>query len=600
VLTVVGGTAVGGSATMTVTGVSAGVITAVTVLAAANYSVAPTNPTSVTGGTGSGATFNLAWGISTTFVISTAGSGYLEVPTITISGGGGVNATAYATVGGTSILRATGAGSSVVSGQALNINTANGPAMVFRDVANADTYPLISPASSYTQIVAYGSTNGNLFLASNGTGFVSIRTNGLSQAEQFRVTNTTGAVNYVNVTGSTSGNRPTISVQGTDTNADLVILAKGTNAVQIGNSTQGWGLSVIGGTNSINRFQVSGAAQGTGPILSVVGNDSNIDATIQTAGTGKTNIRSDLSVKNIYAQGGNNLVLWSQDLTQGSWGKTSGASIGTGITAPDGTATANSITSSVTDGYIYQSPIQNTTQPFSTYTMSLWLKVPTGTLSFPVYLIDGGGASYLSQQTCALTTSWQRFSVTRTTSAYITTGLNVQIGGASALGVGAVIHVWGIQVEPGPGVSYYLPTTSSIITSANTVTASSFKYTNGEVPGYTYQLDDISNRFNGSTVSFPLTYNNGTAIAPNNPNKVNITIGNVPVKPAFYIRDYFNLPEFAVFTQGYVISGSTITFATPPLRGMNFYGDVRTNQDLAPTFPFKQAPFSALNIMSRS
>ena len=56
-LTVVGGT--GTSANLSVLEVSSGVITVISVKNTSDYSVNPTNPVSVTGGTGSGATFNL-------------------------------------------------------------------------------------------------------------------------------------------------------------------------------------------------------------------------------------------------------------------------------------------------------------------------------------------------------------------------------------------------------------------------------------------------------------------------------------------------------------------------------------------------------------
>jgi hypothetical protein len=56
-LTVSGGT--GTAATLTVDSVSGGVITGVSVATNGEYTVAPTSPVSVTGGTGSGATFNL-------------------------------------------------------------------------------------------------------------------------------------------------------------------------------------------------------------------------------------------------------------------------------------------------------------------------------------------------------------------------------------------------------------------------------------------------------------------------------------------------------------------------------------------------------------
>lgn len=63
VLTVVGGT--GTATTLTVTAVSAGAVTGVAVTTAGAYSVLPTNPVAVTGGGGTGATFDLFWSQTT-------------------------------------------------------------------------------------------------------------------------------------------------------------------------------------------------------------------------------------------------------------------------------------------------------------------------------------------------------------------------------------------------------------------------------------------------------------------------------------------------------------------------------------------------------
>ncbi len=61
VLTVTGGST--GNCTLTVTAVSSGAVTAATLATTVSYTALPTNPVSVTGGTGSGATFNLTYGI---------------------------------------------------------------------------------------------------------------------------------------------------------------------------------------------------------------------------------------------------------------------------------------------------------------------------------------------------------------------------------------------------------------------------------------------------------------------------------------------------------------------------------------------------------
>ena len=129
------------------------------------------------------------------------------------------------------------------------------------------------------------------------------------------------------------------------------------------------------------------------------------------------------------------------------------------------------------------------------------------------------------------------------------------------------------------------------------INAYTYQYATGEYVAATYILDDISYKFDSSTKSFTLSYNNGTTIAPNTPQQLTIVIGNNNVWPAFYIADYQNLPEVSLFDQGFILSGSTITFATAPLRGMSFYGTVRTNQDVLPAFSYKTTPFRALNIM---
>lgn len=78
VLTVSGGTSTT-TAQITVSAVDgSGAITAATVSRAGSYTVLPANQASVTGGTGTGATFTLAYTILT--VSSTAGSGYAASP----------------------------------------------------------------------------------------------------------------------------------------------------------------------------------------------------------------------------------------------------------------------------------------------------------------------------------------------------------------------------------------------------------------------------------------------------------------------------------------------------------------------------------------
>ncbi|TXH03800.1 MAG: hypothetical protein E6R07_10335 [Nevskiaceae bacterium] len=88
VLTVVGGTSTS-AAQISVNAVSGtGAITSASVLNGGSYSVPPTSPVSVTGGAGSGATFNLTTAkVVTGATVAGAGAGYLLGDTLTLSGG---------------------------------------------------------------------------------------------------------------------------------------------------------------------------------------------------------------------------------------------------------------------------------------------------------------------------------------------------------------------------------------------------------------------------------------------------------------------------------------------------------------------------------
>lgn len=234
VLFIVGGTPVSVAATLTVTTVSGGVITAATYTNFAPYTAAPSNPVSVTGGTGTGATFTVLWGISATFTITNAGSGYVEQPTVTFSGGGGgTGAAAYASVGAGTIIRSLGS----TGTQSLSLYTPNGEAVRIRDIGGADSYMMIQPASGLINFIAQGGTNAALNFNSNGTGVIAFNTAGTSGTTQFRISHTASAVNYVQVTGGATTVSPTISSQGSDTNLDLRLTPKGTGLVRFGTYT---------------------------------------------------------------------------------------------------------------------------------------------------------------------------------------------------------------------------------------------------------------------------------------------------------------------------------------------------------------------------
>ena len=233
-LTVVGGTPVSSPTVLTVTSVSSGVITGVARTDFNAYTALPTNPVSVTGGSGSGATFNLVWGVGS-IIITNAGSGYVEQPSITFSGGGGSGAAAYAGVGGIATIKALA--SNVAS---LQFATPGGVAFSVADTnrATVDYWEVIGSTGAVGLRVAGATGNNNGIITSKGSGYLSLQTNGFN-SEALRATYTASSVNYVNATGAATGSGPTISAQGSDTNADLNFTTKGTGAVYLksGNGT---------------------------------------------------------------------------------------------------------------------------------------------------------------------------------------------------------------------------------------------------------------------------------------------------------------------------------------------------------------------------
>ena len=301
VVSLVGGTPTTTAATYTVTAVSGGVITAVTPLNFNAYTVLPSNPVSITGGTGTSATLTVTWAVSNAFTITTAGSGYVEQPTVTFSGGGGSGAAAYATVGGVTTIKSLGSGTTSITLSSLQFYTPNtvAPALTLRDIGGADTGLLISPAVGYLQLVPIGAANATMMLASGGTNSIYFNTQGTSQTNQMRVAHTASAVNYVQVTGSVTSGGPIISAQGSDSNAELKLRSKGIFNVILQNGAGNNGLVVdfTSGATTANYFQMYPKVAGTSPVLGVLGTDANIDLTLTPKGTGRVNITTSIKPK---------------------------------------------------------------------------------------------------------------------------------------------------------------------------------------------------------------------------------------------------------------------------------------------------------------
>jgi hypothetical protein len=284
VVTLSGGTPVV-AATFTVTAVSGGVVTAVSSTNFGTYSALPSSPVSTTGGAGTGLTLNVTWSVGTTFTITNAGSGYVEQPTVTFSGGGGSGATAYATVGGDTTIKSLGTN--------LLLNAVNGTVAQFQDSASTVHWYQFNASSGSTgtlvQRIAGSGTNGSMLFVTKGTGAHQFATGNTTTNIQLQVSPTASAVNYVQATGAATSGRPTISTQGSDASINMDISAKGfarmfflVNGARNAEFTYG---NQSAGVNG-NHVKMLGNAAGTAPAYSVEGTDTDIDVALTPKGAG--------------------------------------------------------------------------------------------------------------------------------------------------------------------------------------------------------------------------------------------------------------------------------------------------------------------------
>jgi hypothetical protein len=209
---------------------------------------------------------NIGTGFARYLIATGSASGspgmYATAGSLTFSGGGGAGVNFY---------------SNLFTELQLNI-TRTASAVNYVQVTGAATgnIPTISVQGSDTNVNFSHTTKGSgyhLFYSDNGA------------SPQFSIARAASTVNYVEVIGSATGGRPLVSVQGSDTNINMGVLAKGSGVVYL---QSGLGASLeASATGSANYFGMVGTAAGTAPVLSVKGSDTNIDLNLTTKGTGK-------------------------------------------------------------------------------------------------------------------------------------------------------------------------------------------------------------------------------------------------------------------------------------------------------------------------
>ena len=224
------------------------------------------------------------------------------------------------------------------------------------------------------------------------------------------------------------------------------------------------------GVVNANSLNVSGNTSITGNTYLALGSSAKVGINTSSPASGldvndNAVFRSGVTISNFVADpASTNLALYSDDFSQSPWSAIS-ATKGTtsSVTFPDGTVgTGSSLIagSGGVNAYVQQS-IAITAS--NTYTFSVWIRAVSTAGSVDIYIADGTGGG-ISSVSCSYTSSFQRFSVTRTIPAGVTS-VFVGIGRNTTLTNGETINVWGAQFENKPFA------TSRIATTATTASA---------------------------------------------------------------------------------------------------------------------------------
>jgi hypothetical protein len=160
-----------------------------------------------------------------------------------------------------------------------------------------------------------------------------------------------------------------------------------------------------------------------------------------------------------------NLILRSEEFSSASWTKTNSTISANTAIAPNGTLTADTLTRSTATGVLLQSVAQVIG---TAYTYSIWIKGSTaGNINF-------GTSSGAVFNNISITTSWQRYTFTRTATT-LSDGLAIYLTATTLQSV----DIWGAQLEAGAYATSYIPTTSASVTRNADVISRGNIFTNG-------------------------------------------------------------------------------------------------------------------------
>lgn len=180
-------------------------------------------------------------------------------------------------------------------------------------VSAVNYYTLIGAATGVNPTTGVDGSDTNIGqgFTTKGTGSYVFYTN--TTVAQVAINHTASAVNYLVLTGSTTGNAVSLAAQGSDTNIGITLTLKGTGIFSVANiNITGTTIPANGlylpspnliaiaanslpvlqlntSASSVNLMRITASATSNAPVLSFVGTDTNVSGIYTTQGTGVHN-----------------------------------------------------------------------------------------------------------------------------------------------------------------------------------------------------------------------------------------------------------------------------------------------------------------------
>jgi hypothetical protein len=107
-----------------------------------------------------------------------------------------------------------------------------------------------------------------------------------SGANQFSIAITNSAVNYLQVTGQSTGNGPYIIAAGSDTNIATYFISKGSSPAYLATGGGVVQFAAAHTASAVNYLSATGGTTGNGVTLLAAGSDTNVDITLTPKGSG--------------------------------------------------------------------------------------------------------------------------------------------------------------------------------------------------------------------------------------------------------------------------------------------------------------------------